>query len=203
MFGSRMKKLRESKKINQKTLANELGISQHRYSNYEREKRQPEYDILLKIAKYFNVTVDYLLGYEIDINKIKISKEKDIVYIPFLKIDKNVLVENQNNNFAIPKKWIVNNISDYFITKSIDNSMIDENIVENSLLLFIKQSELNQKAIGIFKLNNKIIIKRFSKINNSIILESANSSYDPIIITKNDDFTIIGKLLKIIISYEE
>lgn len=52
---SRIKQLRENRGLIQEILASELGITQQMLSKYER-------DVLKRIAEYFNVTTDYLLG---------------------------------------------------------------------------------------------------------------------------------------------
>ena len=59
---SRIKKLREKRKLSQNDLAAELGISQQRLSKYERDITLIKMDILKRTAAYFNVTTDYLLG---------------------------------------------------------------------------------------------------------------------------------------------
>ena len=55
-------KLRKSKGATQKELADFLGISRQAYANYENGNREPDNNTLLKLASYFNVSVDYLLG---------------------------------------------------------------------------------------------------------------------------------------------
>lgn len=62
MFGDRLKELRESKHLKQSDLAKELGIGRTTLSNYELNNREPDFNILKKIANYFNVSTDYLLG---------------------------------------------------------------------------------------------------------------------------------------------
>jgi transcriptional regulator with XRE-family HTH domain len=64
VFGIRLKKLRENKKMLQKEVAHDLNITVQRYSSYENNLRVPEADILIKIAKYYNVSLDYLVGIE-------------------------------------------------------------------------------------------------------------------------------------------
>lgn len=56
----KLKELRKNKTQNE--IAKALGITQRTYSNYEAGNRQPDQDTLIKIADYFNVSVDYLLG---------------------------------------------------------------------------------------------------------------------------------------------
>lgn len=57
-----IKKLREKRGLIQEILAAELGITQQTLSKYERDITFIKVDILKKIAVYFNVTTDYLLG---------------------------------------------------------------------------------------------------------------------------------------------
>ncbi len=57
-----IKELRKSFNISQVQLANELGVTKQCVSNWENDNILPSLDMLLKIAKYFNVTTDYLLG---------------------------------------------------------------------------------------------------------------------------------------------
>ncbi len=61
-FGSRLAKLREKKNISRKELAKILGISYQTISKYETNKRNPDFNILIKLADFFDVTTDYLLG---------------------------------------------------------------------------------------------------------------------------------------------
>ena len=58
----RLKDLREDNDITQKQLAEYLHIRQNTYSQYENGQRQVPLDILMKLANYYNVTLDYLVG---------------------------------------------------------------------------------------------------------------------------------------------
>lgn len=59
---SRIKQLRENRGLIQEILASELGITQQMFSKYERDVLCIKVDVLKRIAEYFNVTTDYLLG---------------------------------------------------------------------------------------------------------------------------------------------
>ncbi|WP_408954766.1 helix-turn-helix domain-containing protein [Natroniella sp. ANB-PHB2] len=61
-IGSRLKELRKDKKITQEQLANKLGITRGSVGLYEQGKRSPDNEMLSKIADFFDVSVDYLLG---------------------------------------------------------------------------------------------------------------------------------------------
>ena len=59
---SRIKSLREKRGLIQEILAAELGITQQTLSRYEGDVTFIKVDVLKKLAEYFNVTTDYLLG---------------------------------------------------------------------------------------------------------------------------------------------
>ena len=54
---------------------------------------------------------------------------------------------------------------------------------------------LDDKECGIFKLNEKILIRNFSFKKGDIVLKAKNKSFEDITVKDNDDFYIIGKVL--------
>lgn len=62
MLDKRLKILRLECEKTQEEVAKDLGISRIRYNQYETGKRTPDNEILVQIAEYFNVSVDYILG---------------------------------------------------------------------------------------------------------------------------------------------
>lgn len=60
----RLKEIRKSKNISQEQAANALGISVRAYQNYEYEQREPNIEMINKLADFYGVTTDYLLGRE-------------------------------------------------------------------------------------------------------------------------------------------
>ena len=61
-FSARLVQLRKSRALTQKQLATELGISELAIQHYEAQRRKPAYDILIALADYFDVSLDYLVG---------------------------------------------------------------------------------------------------------------------------------------------
>jgi transcriptional regulator with XRE-family HTH domain len=62
VFGERLRKLREGRKLSQQHLADRFGMSQSTIAYYEAGKKEPAYEILKKFADFFEVSADYLLG---------------------------------------------------------------------------------------------------------------------------------------------
>ncbi|MBR5237020.1 MAG: helix-turn-helix transcriptional regulator [Clostridia bacterium] len=58
----RLKDLREDSDIKQKDIAEYLHIKQNTYSQYENGQRQLPIDILIKLAQFYKVSTDYILG---------------------------------------------------------------------------------------------------------------------------------------------
>jgi transcriptional regulator with XRE-family HTH domain len=63
-LGKKIKELRTEEGISQKELGQRLGFCNQTISFWESGEREPDMDTLVKLAKYFNVTTDYLLGCE-------------------------------------------------------------------------------------------------------------------------------------------
>lgn len=65
----KLKELRESKNLTQRQVAKDLGFVSQTYNRYELETSEPNIETLKKIAKYFNVSLDELCGYDISESK--------------------------------------------------------------------------------------------------------------------------------------
>ena len=76
LFGDILKNLRFKNKVSQKKLGEYLGVTKATISNWENHKGQAVGDQLIMIAKYFGVTVDYLLGFkDEEIDKVNALKK--------------------------------------------------------------------------------------------------------------------------------
>lgn len=61
-FGERLKFLRSEKNLTQKQFAEIVGVNERSYQNYEINKSTPNYKVLLFLADFFDVSLDYLVG---------------------------------------------------------------------------------------------------------------------------------------------
>jgi repressor LexA len=64
MFSLKLKKLREDAGFSQYTFAEKFGVAQSTVGNWESRKREPNFETMQKLADFFGVSVDYLLGRE-------------------------------------------------------------------------------------------------------------------------------------------
>ncbi len=61
-MGDKLRSLRMEKKLTQKQVAERIGLAISAVSSYESNNRYPSYEVLLKLARIFHVSTDYLLG---------------------------------------------------------------------------------------------------------------------------------------------
>lgn len=95
MIGQRIKQLRKEYNLTQQQFAELINLKNSTISLYENEKRQPEFQTLVKIADYFNVTIDWLFGRVDNKNLLIIENEyipKDLlsVGVEYLKLAKEM-----------------------------------------------------------------------------------------------------------------
>ena len=62
ILGKRLKELREERNLTQKQVSALLGLNSVTYLHYEKAQREPPLAVLVQMAQFFEVSVDYLLG---------------------------------------------------------------------------------------------------------------------------------------------
>lgn len=95
-----IRQLRKEKGISMKELGAFLGVTESAVSFYESGKRQPDYNTLMKIADYFDVSVDYLLGRNTQKNNAPLLSQKDVV-INATPVQGSIDVETLLEYFAL------------------------------------------------------------------------------------------------------
>ncbi len=90
-FPDKLRILRKNKGLNQSQLADKIGIARTTVSNYEQGVRFPKQNTLIKIAEFFEVSVDYLLGNEKD--------EEAKIILNVLNLEDKICFEEINNIF--------------------------------------------------------------------------------------------------------
>lgn len=58
----RLRDLREDRDLTQDELVKILDMHKTTYTNYEQGKREPPFELIIKLAKFYNVTIDYIAG---------------------------------------------------------------------------------------------------------------------------------------------
>ena len=169
-FKDRLTILRKDLKLTQEELATKLGFSRTAISAWEIGRNQPPYEDVKKIANFFNVSVDYLLGADVP---------KDKRLLPVLgtvKAGYNYLAEENIIDYIEPHMNI-SNPDDYFGLVVKGDSMAPL-FDEGDYVVVHKQDDFESRKVCIVLINgDEATIKKVIKTNDGIELHCFNPYY--------------------------
>jgi len=105
-MGDRIRALREERGIRQIDLANHLGVALTTVSGWETNNRVPRIEVLEKIAEYFGVTPNYLLGEDSDISQLEADFPDGV---RLLRRANNEMTEDQKKQLVKYMEFLLNN----------------------------------------------------------------------------------------------
>lgn len=174
MKGNRIKLLREEKKIRQDELAKVLSISPSAVGMYERDEREPNDEITLKLAEYFGVSTDYLLGKSDNRNSdIPVSK---IPILGTVKAGYDWLAEENIVDYITLKENIPN-VNEYYALRITGDSMLPL-LAEGDLVIVHDQDDVESGQTAVILINGEeATVKKVVKTNEGIELHAMNPYY--------------------------
>lgn len=207
MFDKRLRELREEKNLTQSEVAKQFGISARAVSNYETGTREPPIDMQIKMANFFNVTLDFLVGRSSLRNYNTTYTSNDIEEIPILGVVRagEPLYAEQNilGYYKIDKNLIKS--GEHFYLKVTGDSMDLSGIKDDSLVLIRVQKEVENGEIALVLVDGEdATIKKFYRNGDivSLMPHSSNPIYQQRLIDlKKDSVKVIGKVTGTFISF--
>lgn len=194
-----LKKLRLSHKLTQKEVADLLGVDRTTYVKYETGKSEPTFETLRRLADYFEVTSDYLIG---TVNACHPTSTG--VQIPVLgEVRAGLPIEAVEN--IIDYEEIDAELArggEYFALRIVGDSM-EPRIREGDVVIVRKQPDIESGEIGIVLVNgDSATVKKVVKHEDGISLIAYNTAaYPPHFYTKKEistlPVTIIGKVVEL------
>lgn len=187
MIGSMLKKIRKDKNVTQAELSRNTKINLGHITHIEKGERNPSYKALKNICKFLKVPYTLLMS----IYDKRITDDQ-INYKVFDHINYNKIISIDSSYSLIDCPEDMYNAS--ISIKIHDNSM--EPTLKNNNQAFIELgAPLENKDIGLFLYDNEILIRRFIIRKTSLVLRADNKNVPDIILSENDNFKIIGKVL--------
>lgn len=151
MIGEKIKELRKENGITQEELSKNIDVSTSMVGMYETNARKPSYEVLIKIAKYFKVSTDYLLNTEEKLNLTmnSLNKINQMAKKALEPNDTSINKDDGNNESYNNDEFKTAEAAMQFILKQPSimgfggfdaNKMSDEDIIEfaNELLNLLK-----------------------------------------------------------------
>ncbi|WP_089610064.1 LexA family protein [Dehalobacterium formicoaceticum] len=192
--GEVIKELRNECSYSQKELSGMLNIAQNTLSQYETGTREPDNKILIKIADFFNVSTDYLLGRTTPESELKKLSTLKIPVLGTIHAGLPVLAED-NWEYEIELSSEI--IADYALRVKGD-SMSWAGIHDGDLALMRQADAASHGMIvaaGSQDMDWEATLKYYIQENGHTLLRAANPAYADIKITNH---RIIGHLVKVI-----
>ena len=204
-FRTRLKQLRNEKKINQRELANFLKVAPSTISMYESGQREPNFEVLESLADFFNVDLNYLLGKSDKTTKLMIedSQPTQGLQIPVLGTVAAGIpisaVEDILDYEEVPQSW--ENQGEFFALRIKGDSM-QPKMDDGDVVIVRQQSDANSGDTVIVLVNgDDATCKKLQKTENGIMLVSTNPNYLPMFFTNEEISTkpvvILGKVVEL------
>ena len=204
-FHERLKELRTGHDLSQSEFAKLIKLSKSSVNMYERGEREPGLATLERIADYFNVDMDYLLGKSDIINKAQLTSPVDFPrnIIPFPEMNRvpligaiacgaPILAEEHIEDYVDMPRHIR---ADFALTCKGD-SMINARIFDGDIVYIRQQDTVeNGEIAAVLNGDGEATLKRIRLFDDHIALEPENPLYKPLVYWGEEMNTlhIIGK----------
>lgn len=201
IFAKNILKLRKNKNLTQKELGEALELGKTTISQWESAQKLPNAGSIEKIAGFFNVPKSTLF----EEGNGQFSTYGHLINLPVVgKVscgDGILAYEEIESYEPTPEDWLSG--GEYFYLIAEGDSMTGARIHDGDLVLIRQQNEVEDGEIAAVLINEEVFLKRVYKQNNTLILQSENPNYAPIIADPKNDCVIrvIGKLKKAIINF--
>lgn len=200
-FSERLRQLRTARDLSQMEFSKQIGISKSSVNMYERGEREPGLETLERIADYFNVDMDYLLGKSETVNKnnwlfsvpniLPMPTMRKVPLIGSIACGAPILAEEHIEDY-VDMPAHVN--ADFSLTCKGD-SMINARIFDGDIVYIRQQETVENGTIAAVLIENEATLKRVKILPDRIILSPENPLYDPLVFRGEEmnSVRILGK----------
>jgi len=213
MISKILREKREALGYSRERLARKSGVSASFIAKIEKEVRPASLEVILKLSEALKINkIDILnqLGFfsddEVKFYTTPILEERlqsQIELMESTEESKVPVFDSVSAGIgytpnAEPTGYLsldISNCNDC-VGIHVKGCSMNPTISDSAVILIRKDEELHDGDIGVFLVNEEAFVKRYFRKDNFILLYSDNPSYQPIIVTESDDFTICGKVIK-------
>ena len=218
---TRIRELRKKRGISMKELGNEVGVAESTISQYERGKREPNYETTIRLAQFFKVPVGYLLG-------IEESGAEDVILTTLMNNNMteavDLLKEQRRKKVVVPvlgdvaaglPMYAEENIIDYeelspdivrageeYFGLRIRGRSMEPRMLDGDVVIVRKQDDADNGDIAVVLVNgDSATVKKIKKGPDGLMLIPNNPAFEPMFYS-NDDIqrlpvAILGKVVEL------
>lgn len=200
-FSERLRQLRTARDLSQLEFSKQIRLSKSSINMYERGEREPGLETLERIADYFNVDMDYLLGKSDVVNKSNWSfvapnispmpRMNKLPLVGSIACGAPILAEEHIEDYVDVPAHIH---ADFALTCKGD-SMINARIFDGDVVYIRQQDTTENGDIAAVLIDSEATLKRVRLYDDHISLEPENPQYRPLVLWGEDMNTvrILGK----------
>lgn len=221
LTAQRIRQGRRSLNLTQEKFAEKCDVNRVTVSSWENGKYAPEGDTLQRVASALGVSTDYLMGRETSAKKEALSAESNIsgqrlnrdnvILVPVISPILKCSAGNGNGYDDSGVAWDVvsqyplfdGTLSALYSSKSLsamyaEGDSMEPQIHDGDLIVFVHDETWIPGNIAIVRLDGKLFVKGILRSKNGYILRSQNRDYADIEVGEDDDFSVVGRVVKII-----
>lgn len=194
-----LEKLRIEKGLNMKQTAEALKLPYTTYVSYEKGVREPNSDVLILMADFYETTIDYILGKPnatrnfLPDNIIPLPKIKKVPLLGTIACGEPILAEeNIEDYIGIDEKANVD-----FALRCKGDSMINARIFDGDIVYIKQQSDVDDGEIAAVLIGDEATLKKIYKYENKVVLRPCNPMYDDMVYAGEqlNELRILGKAI--------
>lgn len=197
-IADKLRTLRDKCGVTQEAAAEAGGVTQTAYARYEAGKRIPRAQVLFRLAEFFGVSADYLMGETESPLPINAYPASDQVAVPILgaiRCGPGGFAEQEVEGYGLAD---VARPEEHFLLRVVGDSM-EPDITEGMLALIHRQEDVECGEVAAVGIDGEEgTLKRVVKQDGAVILQAFNNKYAPRIFAGRelDRLTIFGKLVE-------
>ena len=198
-FSTVFKNLRKDNNLTQAELAKKLGVAPSTVGMYERGQREPDFETLEKIANYFSVNMNTLLGKE---NAIDIVSTSHGIKIPVLgKVAAGIPITAVENILDYEEISSEMASSGEYVALKIQGSSMEPRMFEGDVVIVRVQSSVEHGEVAVVMVDGgEATVKKVQFQSSGILLQPFNPSYEPIFYSNEEieklPVRIFGKVVE-------
>lgn len=199
-----LRELRKKRGLTMKQLGEIIGASESTISLYENERRQPSYETLLKLAEYFDVSVDYILRGDVGNTDVPSFRQKSNgVQIPVLgDVAAGIPIEAITDVLDYEEIEESMAHTGQFFGLRIKGSSMEPRMKDGDVVIVRQQESADTGDIVVVLVNgNSATVKKIKYTANGITLLPTNPAYDPLFYTAEEvnslPVRIIGRVVEL------
>lgn len=203
MFRIRLKELRENAGLSQYSFADKFGISQSTVGNWEAGKREPNFNTMERIADFFNVSVDYLLGRDMPLDGPPASSVPGSKWIPVLgKVAAGTPIEAVEDILDYEEIDAKTAASGEYFALKIKGRSMEPKISDGDVVIVRRQSDCDSGDIAVVIVNgDEATVKKIKKRPEGLMLIPSNPDFEPMFYANEEvkklPVTILGKVVEL------